>query len=80
MATSIDNVVSMIATSDRHHAVQVSVWQERASKLVVIALAAILLVPVMLTFTVLALFVARMFGVPITSSALPDREPHIAGR
>jgi hypothetical protein len=83
-ATGIQVAVTQVqgASPDlRHHGatptrdvMRVSVWQERASEIVVIALAAILLLPVLLTFMVLALFVARLFGVPLGGSAVPERE------
>jgi hypothetical protein len=75
MASGVQNVVTMIAATDQRSVAPCSVWQERASEVVVIALAVLLLLPVLLTFTILALFVARIFGVPIGGPALAVRQP-----
>jgi hypothetical protein len=80
MATSVENVVSMIATADQLPVAEINAWRERAAKFVVIGLAIVLLIPVMVTFTVLALCVAKAFGIPISASALPDRRGRSLGR
>jgi hypothetical protein len=74
MATSVSDVLTLTVPRGAQVADgTLSAWTDRLSKLFVIALACILLIPVLLTFIFLALFVARLFGVPISGTEPPAR-------